>query len=396
MDGELAGGTERFQGILPPTPLEDIHFLSWGHQEGKAMSAKIANLQGLRGLAVLLVLFLHWQLLEQAYRPDGILPQWLRIGHAGVDLFFVISGFIMVVIARNSPPGMRTAGTFLYHRWARIYPTYWFWFLVSLALYLTVPAWLRLVPRQMPHLIESFFLLPTWSAQLVPVSWTLKYELYFYLVFSALLLFPGRWRIYLLLAWGGSLLIGQSLCYDAPTISCNKSLFLTVHPLAFEFLCGALIGWSYVRWRAPFSLALTCSGASLVVLGLTLYLWSGLDLDDNIWYRVLLFGLPATLFLYGCVELERQRKITAPRWLIGLGDASYSLYLSHFLMMSLFFARFPLYVTLPVWLLDLIVLALALGVGLLGHRWIERPVLRLCRGQYRPFRSVLPSDHSPE
>jgi len=349
------------------------------------MQSKIANLQGLRGVAVLLVVLLHWQSMERLHRNDGILPDWTRIGHAGVDLFFVISGFIMLVIARDSPPGLRTAGIFLYHRWARIYPTYWFWFLVSLVFYLAVPGWLRLTPGQLPYLTESFFLLPTWSAQLVPVSWTLKYELYFYLVFSAVLLLPVRWRIVALLVWGGYIGIGQTLCYDAPTIQCNKNLFLTVHPLAFEFLCGALIGWSYLRWRVPFGLLLALSGADLAATGFTLYLWSGLELDGNIWYRVLLFGLPAAVLLYGGVELERQRGIVAPRWLIGVGNASYSISLSHFLLIDLLFARLPIYIALPTGLLDLAVLILTLAVAILGHHWVERPLLHLCRGRYRPF-----------
>ncbi len=345
------------------------------------MQSKITNLQGLRGFAVLLVVFMHWRNLEQLYRDDGFLPDWARIGHSGVDLFFVISGFIMVVIAKGYASDLRTAGTFLYHRWARIYPTYWFWFLVSLGIYLLAPSWLNLESGEIPYLIESFFLLPTWSAQLLPVSWTLKYELYFYLVFSTMILLPPHWRIAALLAWGGYMLGGQALCYDAPEIQCNKDLFLSVSPLGLEFLFGALAARIYLRRRATHALAATLAGVGLMTAGWTIYIWSGLELDDNIWYRVLLFGLPAAVLLYGCVELERQRGIAAPRWLIVIGNASYSIYLSHLLLLTLLFAKLPVIYPFPTPLLDAMVLLLTLSVGMLAYRWVEQPLLRLCRGR---------------
>lgn len=351
--------------------------------------ARISNVQALRAIAVLLVMFLHLRDLAAVRGLGAWLPDWASVGHAGVDLFFVISGFVMVLIGHADEARPRAAGRFLYRRWARIYPTYWFWFLVTLLVYLTAPAWLRLRPGDLTHLLESFLLVPTWTPQLVAVSWTLKYELYFYLVFSLIILLPAGWRMPALALWGGAMLIGQSVCYRAPEILCHKSLFLTMHPLAFEFLFGALVAWLYLRVRVPRPFAVLWLGIGLLVAGALVYVWSGVHLDDNIWYRVLLFGMPAAVLLQGCLEVERQAGWTAPGWLSAIGDASYSIYLSHFLIFELLFGALVAIDAMPSPLLDMMVFGAALGVGLLAHRWVERPLLDLTRGRWRRRGRVL-------
>ncbi|NCA69129.1 MAG: acyltransferase [Sphingobacteriia bacterium] len=343
---------------------------------------QILNVQGLRALAVLLVVFLHLRDLERVHRVDALLPVWADIGHSGVDLFFVISGFIMVVIAREQSATMRTAARFLYHRWARIYPAYWFWFLVTLAIYLTAPAWLRLSPNQLDQLVASFFLIPTWTAQLVPVSWTLKYELYFYLVFSVIILLPPGWRARVLLLWGVYLLLGQAVCYEAPDILCHKTWFLTMHPLAFEFLFGAAVAWLYLHQRIAHPVRILALGLLMFAGGLTFFIWSGIHLDANIWYRVLLFGLPAAVLLWGLVEMERQDALLMPTWLVAIGNASYSIYLSHLVLIELLFRALSKQDGIPTVAATPLVCMLALGIGILAYQRVERPLLALTRGRH--------------
>jgi exopolysaccharide production protein ExoZ len=349
---------------------------------------RVANVQGLRAVAVLLVMFLHLRDLERVYRADAVLPGWADIGHSGVDLFFVISGFIMVLIGHVYPATRSAAGRFLYKRWARIYPTYWFWFLVTLAVYVAAPAWLRFEPGQVTHLVESFFLIPTWTPHLVPVSWTLKYELYFYLIFSIVILMPARWRMLVLFAWAGYMLIGQQFCYDAPDVLCHKSLFLTMHPLAFEFLFGAAVAGIYLHRRSLYPRFFFILGLCLLVGSFVVYIRSGVNLDDNSWYRVLLFGFPAAVLLYGCVELERQQGIRVPAWLVAVGNASYSIYLSHFLLFDLLYGRLVPFSVLPAALVAGIIFTLSLAVGLIAYRWVEHPLLQLSRGRFGSARNA--------
>lgn len=340
---------------------------------------QIVNLQGLRAVAVLLVMFLHLRDIERIYRPDPVLPAWADIGHAGVDLFFVISGFIMLLITHAYSATPATAGRFLQHRWARIYPTYWAWFLISLAIYLTAPAWLRFESGKLTHLLEGFFLLPTWTLPLVPVSWTLKYEIYFYLVFTAVILLPQRLRMPALLLWALYMLIGQQICYAAPDVLCHKSVFLTMHPLVFEFLFGAAVAWLYLRAPLRRPLSVLVLGLGLQIGGLLWLVLGNVTLDANAWYRVLLFGLPAAVMLYGVVELERTRTTMMPGWLVAIGNASYSIYLSHLLVLLVLFKALDAQHLVPTAFVTGVIFIVALGIGLLAHHWIEQPLLTLAR-----------------
>ncbi len=330
-------------------------------------------------MAVLLVMFLHLRDIERIYRPDPVLPVWADIGHSGVDLFFVISGFIMFLITHAYPATSATAGRFLQHRWARIYPTYWAWFLISLAVYVTAPAWLRFEPGKLTHLLEGFFLIPTWTSPLVPVSWTLKYEIYFYLVFTAVIFLPQRLRMPALILWALYMLIGQQVCYAAPTVLCHKTLFLTMHPLVFEFLFGTVVAWLYLRVPLRRPLLMLLLGLGLQVGGLLWLVLGEVFLDANAWYRVFLFGLPAAVMLYGVVEMERARGAMTPRWLIAIGNASYSIYLSHFLVLLVLFKALAAQRLVPTAIVTSAVFMAALGAGLLAHRWIEQPLLALTR-----------------
>jgi len=90
--------------------------------------SKIQNIQALRGIAVIAVVFSHLVIIEKKYGgSETILPEFLLFGKFGVDLFFVISGFIMVTITRSKFQIPREALKFFYRRVARIYPLYWFY-----------------------------------------------------------------------------------------------------------------------------------------------------------------------------------------------------------------------------------------------------------------------------
>ena len=153
-----------------------------------------------------------------------------------------------------------------------------------------------------------------------------------------------------------------------------------MHPLAFEFLFGALIARIYLSGREGRPLFYLPFGFSLLLGGMFYYQWSGIALDDNAWYRVIFFGLPSAIILLGCVMAERNRHIKPPGWLIALGNASYSIYLSHLLLFDLLFRAFNQFpYTLPG-LVTGIVLFGAIGLGVLAYHWIEKPLLRGTRG----------------
>ena len=121
---------------------------------------KIQNIQALRGIAVLSVVFFHLIPIEQKYGGStSILPTFFQFGMFGVDLFFVISGFVMVTVAKGKYQLPKQALKFVYRRVSRIYPTYWFYSLLVLTIFFIQPAWVNSSQGNQVNILESFLLL---------------------------------------------------------------------------------------------------------------------------------------------------------------------------------------------------------------------------------------------
>lgn len=162
---------------------------------------KFYNIQALRSVAVLLVVVFHFAGIEQIYgQGPNLFPRFTDIGASGVDIFFVISGFIMSTITRGQFENFKNAFTFLFHRITRIYPLYWFYTIVFLVSLLISDVIQRKTSVKFPYdYLPAFLLLPQNAPNILAVSWTLIYEIYFYFVMAVLLFFPERFFIKLIL-----------------------------------------------------------------------------------------------------------------------------------------------------------------------------------------------------
>lgn len=286
---------------------------------------KIDNIQGLRGIAVLLVLLYHLGKYEhRLFTDNALLPAFTEFGKSGVDLFFVISGIVMMTITagRFSRPG--AAPTFFLRRAARIYPIYWFFTLLYLPVYVFRPELMnRLEGTQGISLVSSFFLFPHQSVPLLGQGWTLIHEMYFYVGFALILLRPEREKLRWVLLWGFLILTSLLLIPDG--VLSFPVVRLVTHPLTFEFLTGCLIAMLVARGEQRWSMPLLIAG------GVTFLISAALP---QTWPRVWLFLLPAALLGYGALVTEARGQFLFPRWLRWIGDISYSLYLSHMLSLS--------------------------------------------------------------
>ena len=288
------------------------------------MNRKIVNIQALRGVAALMVLVAHLHHYEGehgAHVPGGMF--WV-LGNAGVDLFFVISGFVMVTVSSGRFGREREAPRFLIRRAARIYPLYWCFSLVILPLYLLRPGMVNAGGgNQKIILWRSFLLYPQQAPPLIAQGWTLSHELYFYLVFACLLMLSESWLLPLCVLWGALVSFGSvKLDMSIPTIN------VIANPLTLEFIAGCFIAVAARRGLPRWGLPILLGGSALLVIG-------GLHTTElgTAWQRDLYFGIPAVLIVLGSVAME-SRGSTAPRWLIVSGDASYSLYLSQGLILA--------------------------------------------------------------
>lgn len=336
---------------------------------------RLGNIQALRGLAVLAVVLAHLLSVESKYAGDRLLGNVFSTGLSGVDLFFAISGFVMVYVAWKTAPGLRSAAAFAFARIGRIYPLYWIVSLVVLGLWLVRPQWV-FASNPDVELVRSFLLWPAPHPPLLAVGWTLIHEMYFYLVFTLLVLLAPRWRLPALLLWGALVLAGAL----AGAGQGGPVLRLLFHPLSFEFLFGAFAalalnrfdgrGWAMALWAG----ALLFAGACLLSLHAGPQFWVN-------WPRAASFAPASALIVYGATGAEGAGKVFS-KALVWLGDQSYALYLSHVLSISALGHLWALFAQ-PGPLDNIVMLPVLFAGALIGgeilHRFVEQPLLSLVR-----------------
>lgn len=322
-----------------------------------AQARTLLSVQYLRGLAALAVVALH--------------TGWTRttVGAAGVDLFFVISGFIIVLVGGQ---GMAPAA-FLRARALRVVPLYW---LLTLAL---AGAGLAMGQAADPaRLLTSLAFWPRagFDGRDDPVliqGWTLNCEAFFYLAFAAVLLLPARLRLLALTGVFAALSLAGLAVHPAGAAGAAYT-----SPLLLEFLAGAWLCRAWQRKAVPqgdrAALLLAAGVLALAVQAGAEQVGAGLS--DR--WQVVAWGLPALLILAGALGLEAGGTLPRVQGLRALGDASYALYLTHLMVL---WAVLPVLHPWPVAVALPLALLACVAAALLVHHGVERPVGRLLAGR---------------
>lgn len=307
-----------------------------GHDTPLALrGGRLDSIQVLRAVAAIGVVFTHAITRLSTSFPGASehalftgLGGQLTVGDAGVDLFFVISGFIMLHVHRNDFGRPGAPLRFMLRRILRIVPIYWLLTTLALIFLIFAPQLFTTHYRgiYLPWIVGSYLFLPIappdWNATpVVGVGWTLNYEMFFYAVFAGALLLPRRLGLQLIFVCFG-ILVGLGILWkpSAPV------LILVTNWLLFDFLMGIAIAWwllsrgklSRLPICALISLGIACLAATIV--------WPPPEEGP---LRFLLWGIPAALVVFG------MSSVSIPRGRFGglmsvLGDASYSIYLFQF------------------------------------------------------------------
>ncbi|PVM88513.1 acyltransferase family protein [Caulobacter endophyticus] len=337
---------------------------------GTPSQQTLANVQILRLVAAVIVVFGHAQQELREMAGPTTLASWRPIPWGfGVDIFFVISGFIMYIVAGDSFGSLRASRRFLARRLERIAPLYWIFTSALLALTLLgfgsggKPDWVQT--------LASYLFFPVHRADgairpILSVGWTLNYEMLFYVLFALAMLLPKRVGMAALSATLLTLVALAPLARQGPAFA----VYWT-DPIILEFAAGLLLGSLYKR---QVRLSMLAAGAMAI---------GGFALAAATWPqapRALVSGFPAALIVAAAALGPNPTRPGALQGaLIAGGDASYALYLSHIFVInavSLVWARAGL--NAPLLFLGL-TLAGSILIGALVRLGLEKPILSLMR-----------------
>ncbi len=364
----------------------------------------LINIQFLRLVAAMLVVFYHTSShLRSTGADHGIFFQINdAVGFAGVDIFFVISGFIMAHTSLNAS-GLASGWSFLRRRFARIYSGYWPFFFLAIPLFY----WVNPVLMQDMDLLKNFFLWPVFPL-LIAVSWTLIFEMFFYLLFTVVISLTEPRRLFVLYSLFVAMVIWSIYSQFVRTAYApghleymSKAEYYMVSPYLLEFLGGAIAAY----WLSkPLQKARVPTAWFLLVLGSALFLAGGwinlnyfggnIEEGYTVFYRVLVFGIPSVILLSALTRLDQAGLRAPARFSLLAGGASYAIYLSHTLILvalqklgfNEFAAGWGGFVTPLIYLL-LTLAVLAYSVA--HYHWVERPL-------HRAFKRTLRVGRAPE
>lgn len=347
------------------------------HERPLRPGGNLESVQWLRLLAATLVVLYHIE--TQLMHLDQGHVNRFAYGAAGVDLFFVISGVIMMHITSGRPVGF---GDFMRRRILRIVPLYWLFTGLLVAILLVSPTLFHSSRLDTHHVLTSFLFLPAahpvlgLQRPLLVPGWTLNYEMFFYLVFACTLHLGELWRLVAV----ASVLTG--LCAARLAVGEQQTaLSFYGHPIVLEFLFGMAVGYLHGRRdKLARALPLTVLACSLAVFAAGV---AGGVSEEPV--RVVVWGLAAAGLLWVALTQESRNGWPQVPLIKTLGDASYAIYLSHLFVLGAvgaLIARLSLYRLAGPIGTRMLMLVAALAAGYVVHMLIELPLLqRLSRGR---------------
>lgn len=320
---------------------------------------QLGYIQALRACAVLAVVYYHWM---------GGKP-FLEHGYLGVDLFFVISGFIMAASTQTSDGSPRYAGAFLFRRFTRVWPTY--------AILSCFVAATGIIPQEgmsvADRLLKSVLFVPQWQQQpTIPPGWSLPFEMAFYFIFAASLLF-GRWRW---LGLAGAMSIGLIVL---PLAITGRFSFIVGPPFpvhgawAYLAMLGSTAMWSFLLGAAAFLMASRDYSISRTTCLVSLAALAAVGFLTVPPGHTALAGL---VFAGGTLLLalaNNRQTFAVPQILIWIGNISYSLYLVHFPIKFVVIDNLFRFVSTDreLWVLFAVYITASLCLAAASRRWLE-------------------------
>lgn len=347
-------------------------------RDGLLKSNSIEGIQYLRGIAALLVVLFH---IDLAVIKTNF---GMSVGYVGVDIFFIISGFVMAHTTRNlklsnTKERITEFALFLKKRFIRVIPLYWI-------------ATIFTYRRELIHgeiqseLFKDLMFVPHFNLEYTSLiqpklaqGWTLNYEMFFYALFALSILF-GQYRLRLVALFFACLVIaGKALDFYgySPELDSFKYVLVNFYTndILLEFVLGIVAQKTISKWSWSFgskSINLILLVTAFMMLFIGAHFYSGA-------MRFLLLGVPAYFIVIFAIKSFEGTEI---RVLKILGDASYAIYLFHFTSFGLLKPMAPWFNQfstsyLGTLLVILSYAAISVASGVAIHLFLEKPLTRI-------------------
>lgn len=292
---------------------------------------KIQSLQVLRALAAWLVVYHHYMQIFHSFNSTSSIGEFFSSrGGFGVDLFFVLSGFMMYLAAsRPSTDGW----SFFIKRLFRVFPTYWFFTFIIIIAVALIPSAFIYNQYTAYTLIQSLLFIPHENVSglgvypVLTVGWTLNYEVLFYSILAVCLAVFKRKGIYICCVL---MLLFPIVFYSFD----NVTMSVIKNPKMWQFVFGMAIGYIFLKYKI-IEIPLFKTGLISLIAG-------GIVLSGIVGYGLIHTTISASLIVIGFILINNlfNEKNLLTQFLIKLGDYSYSTYLAHILVLGVLFNFF--------------------------------------------------------
>lgn len=346
------------------------------------MKKTLGLLQIFRGIAALLVVAYHLGESSQDYFSLNFLGDIFSKGYIGVDFFFVLSGFIITYVHYNDLLNSTNKIIFLKKRIIRVYPVYW----VIASVYLLMLIFISKgktnhLDHQMDftsfkewiHIAKCYLLIPHSYKFFLGVAWTLSYEILFYIAFFIAICIGFKRAKYIFLIWPLIILVNQLW----PNILMPTSLIIFDIRI-IEFLAGCLVGYLIIKSYRPANYLWY-----LCFIGGTIFAYQTMAHWDQKPLGILILALLNGLLLFKIVNIDIHKEYKYPKILLLTGEASYSIYLSHVIFLSLWFrifrmviAKLSIHNLYLVQAMIIFLFLLTVTCGIMVYKYVEKPLIK--------------------
>lgn len=348
------------------------------------MKKQLKLIQLSRAIVPLLVLLFHANEWMVAYFHKNVLGFAVGTKSGGVYYFFALSGFMVYYLYHKKFGNPNIAKEFLYNRFIRVYPVYWILSLCSLVVYFIFPSFGNGNERELITIVTSLLLLPTGIEPILGVAWSLIHTVFFYIMFSLFFMENKKATMGIFFIW-----IAMSVAFSVNILS-SSSYFIN---FLFNFnnlifILGMVGAYVILNKKINYYVAFL-----LILLGVegfplswfnSNYEWLNADLQITT-------SLSSILLIIGLASIDVQKDINIPKFAQYLGNASFSIYLTHVLTLSLIsklISSIPFFSDHYIITIDILIV-FSILIGCAVYFTLEKPIVNKLKRFYKPKPLVL-------